>query len=186
MSATASPFGFVVNRHPSGQARAEVFTIAAAYATAISKGQPVILVTGGGIEAAAVNQDLLGIFHGVEYTDSVGRRIKRTDWPAGGVTGATDIQAYVYTDPDIEYLVQASGPVAATAIGDQADVINPTAASRGRSTCGLDATLKGATLQGQFRITGFGLQVDNAPGDAYTNVHVKIARHVFAAAKVAI
>lgn len=187
MSATASPFGFQVNRHPSGTARAENFTIAAAYATAIYKGQPVKLVTGGGIEAAAVNEDLLGIFHGVEYTDAGGRRIKVPSWPAGGVAGATDIRAMVYTDPDIEYLVQASGPVAATAVGDQADVVNPTANNgRGMSTCGLDATLKGATFQGQFRIVGFGLQVDNAPGDAYTNVHVKIARHVFAAAKVAI
>lgn len=187
MSATASPFGFKVNRHPSGIARAEIFTIAAAYATAIYKGQPVKLVTGGGVEAAAVNEDLVGIFDGVEYTDAVGRRIKRPDWPAGGVTGATDIQAFVYTDPAIEYLVQASGSVAQTAVGDQADVVNPTANNgRGYSTCGMDATLKGNAAQGQFRITGFGLQTDNAVGDAYTNVTVKIARHVFVTNKLGV
>lgn len=187
MSATNNPFGFQVNRHPSGIARAENFAIAAAYATAIYKGQPVKLVTGGGVEAAAVNEDLIGIFAGVEYTTADGKRIKVNSWPAGGVTGATDVRALVYTDPDIEYLVQASGSVAVSAIGDQADLINPTANNgRGQSTCGLDATLKGAAAQGQFRITGIGLQVDNAAGDAFTNVHVKIARHLFASNKLGV
>lgn len=187
MSATASPFGFQVNRHPSGIARAEIFTIDPAYTTAIYKGQPVTLTTAGVINAAAVNQDLLGVFAGVEYTDAGGRRIKRNDWPATGITGATNVQAYVFSDPDIEYLVQASGPVAQTALGDQADLINPgNNNTRGQSTSGLDATLKGAAASGQFRITGFGLQIDNAAGDAFTNVTVRIARHIFATAKNAI
>lgn len=187
MSAANNPFGFQVNRHPSGIARAENFTIAAAYATAIYKGQPVKLVTAGGIEAAAVNEDLLGVFAGVEYNDAGGRRIKVNAWPAGGVAGATEIRALVYTDPDIEYMVQASGPVAVAGIGDTSDLINPSANNgRGLSTSGLDATLKGNAVQGQFRITGFGLQIDNAPGDAFTVVHVKIARHTFVAAKLGI
>lgn len=187
MSATSTPFGFKVNRHPSGMARAELFTIAAAYATAIYKGQPVKLVTAGGIEAAAVNEDLIGVFEGVEYRDAQGRMVKRNDWPTGGVAGATEIRAYVYSDPDIEFLVQASGSVAQAGVGDTSDLINPTANNgRGLSTCGLDATLKGAAAQGQFRITGFGLQIDNAAGDAFTNVTVKIARHTFVTAKLGI
>lgn len=187
MPSAANAFGFQVNRHPSGMARAENFTIAAGYATAIYKGQPVKLVTAGGIEAAAVNEDLLGIFAGVEYTDAGGRRIKVNSWPTGGVAGATDIRASVYTDPDIEYLVQASGSVPQAGVGDTADLINPSSNNgRGLSTCGLDATLKGSAVQGQFRITGFGLQIDNAPGDAFTNVHVKIARHTMVAAKLGI
>ena len=96
--------------------------------------------------------------------------------------------AYVYDDPSNVYEVQADGSVAQAAIGDQADVSNVSAASTliGRSQCTLSATLAGVGVQAQFRIVGFGQQVDNAPGDAFTIVQVQLARSQYVANKVAI
>jgi len=186
MSATSAPYGFVPVRHPLGNDNPTPYPIAAAYATQINKGMPVILNTNGTITAGTTAADLLGIFMGVEYTDSTGRRVVSNFWPTGGVSGATNIVAWVSDTPGTVYSVMASGPVALTAVGDQSDVINPTNQVAGFSTCGLNATLAGATVQGQFRIVDLDRSVDNDWGDAFTKVLVTLARHQFIANKVAI
>lgn len=187
MSAASAPYGFIpVRRRDGGQVNAAPYKIAAAYATAIHKNQVVKLVTAGGVEAAAVNEDVLGVLVGVEYTDSVGRRVVDTKWPSGGVASATDITAWVVDDPDTLYSVQADGAVAETARGDQADLTNAGNNANGMSTSTLNSTLKGAGIQGQFRIEDLDRYVDNAWGDAFTRVLVSIARHQFVANKVAI
>jgi hypothetical protein len=183
MSATNVPFGFVPARNDGDTPRA--FPIAAAYATPIYKNQPVTLLTDGTITASAVATDILGIFCGVEYIDFNGRPQVSNFWP-GAQAGATDIRAYVLDDFEQEYLVQANGPVAAAAIGDQADLVNPTANGLGLSQSGLNATLVGVGIQGQFRIVGIERAVDNAAGDAFTRVLVRISRHQYMANKVAI
>lgn len=187
MSTTSAPFGFMpVRRLDGGQVHANPYKIAAAYATDITKNQPVKLVTAGTIEAAAVAEDILGVLVGVEYTDSIGRRVVDTKWPTGGVASATDIVAWVIDDPQTVFAVQADGSVAETARGDQADVENEGESANGLSTMTLDATLKGAAVQGQFRILDLERRVDNAWGDTYTRVLVTIARHQFVSNKVAI
>jgi hypothetical protein len=186
MSATSAPFGFIPTVNQKGLSAARPYKIAAAYATAIYKYQPVKLVTAGTIEAGAAAEDLLGTLAGVEYTDAEGRRVVNTKWPTGGVSGATDIVAWVWDDPENEFVVQANGSVAQAAIGDQADVVNATDNGNGMSQAMLNATLAGAGLQGQFRIVDFEKSVDNAPGDAFTKVIVKIARHQYVGNKVAI
>lgn len=186
MSDVSAPFGFVPQRHPTGNVRAEIFSIANNYATAINKYQPVIMNTNGTITAGAAASDLFGVFSGVEYVDASGKPVVSHFWPAGGVPGATDIRAYVWTDPNIEYLVQATGPVAQTAILDQTDVANIGNAANGYSQSGVSHTLAGAAAQGQFRVIGFDRSVDNVIGDAFTKVIVKIARHQSIANKVAV
>lgn len=187
MSATAAPFGFQpVRRLDGGQVHANPYKIAAAYASQIAKNQPVKLVTGGTIEAAAVNEDLIGVLVGVEYTDSIGRRVVDTKWPTGGVASATDITAWVIDDPQTLYRVEASGSVAETARGDQADLDDAGNSANGLSTMTLDPTLKGAGFQGQFRIHDLERAVDNEWGDAFTRVLVTVARHQFVSNKVAI
>jgi hypothetical protein len=185
MSAASAPFGFVPTI-TDDDAHARDYPIAAAYATAIYKGMPVILNTDGTINAGTAAADLLGVFMGVEYVDGTGRPTVSNFWPTGGVSGATNVKAYVVDDPDQEFLVQADGSVAATAIGDQADVSNVGANGLGMSQATLSATLKGAGIQGQFRIMAFERSPFNAAGDAFTNVRVRIARHQYLAAKVAI
>ncbi len=197
MSATAAPFGFVAVKHPSGQTRAREYTIASGYAANIFQGDPVKLVTGGSIQLGTSdgtrtgtvdNVDLLGIFAGCIYTDATGKPNYSNYWPSGQV--ATDIKAMVYDDPDTVFMVQANGPVAATAIGDQADWIGFAApggsVATGRSDAALNSTLVGAAANGQFRVEEFLRTPDNAAGDAYTVVMVSIAEHVYRAEKAAV
>lgn len=189
MSTTLAPFGFRPAYHPTGLDRAKKYTIAGGYASVIYKGMPVVLNTDGTINQGAAAADLLGVFAGVEYVDSTGKPTVSNYWPAGQTILTNTVPvAWVYDDPGIVYEVQADGSIAQTAIGDQADVSNVTNGSTltGLSQATLSATLKGAGVQGQFRIVGFGQQVDNTPGDAYTIVQVQLARSQYIANKVAI
>lgn len=188
MSSVANPFGLRPLYHPTGLERAKAYRIDSAYTTAIFKYGAVILNTNGTIVVGTAAADLLGVLAGVEFTDGEGRRRHLPGWPSGGVPGATDIVAWVWDDPEIVFEIQANGSVAQAAIGDQADLVNPGSgtASTFLSTSAMSSTLAGAGVQAQLRIVEFGRQTDNAPGDAFTVVGVKIARNQFIANKVAI
>lgn len=191
MSATLAGFGLRPVYHPSGLDRASVYTIAAAYGTAIYKGSPVILNTNGTITIGTAAADFLGVFSGVEYVDATGKPTYSNFWPASqAVLSGTVPTAYVYDDPATVYEIQCDGSVAQTAIGDQADFTSGTvgngSTSTGLSAATMSATLAGAAAQAQLRIVGFGLAPDNAVGDAYTVVRVTNARHQYIANKVAI
>lgn len=188
MTNVAAPFGFRPVFHPTGFDRGILRYIAPAYGTTIYKGQPVALNTNGTIVAAAAASDILGILAGVEFIDATGKPNYQNFWPAGQtVATGTQPRAYVWEDPATVFEVQATGPIPLTAIGDQADAANIGTgnASMGLSTAALGA-LVGAGVQGQFRIYGFGLYEDNAPGDLFTIVQVQIARHQFVANKIAV
>ena len=188
MGTVANPSGFSLRRHPTGQSRAKAYTIDAAYATAIGFGDAVILNTNGTITVGAAASDLLGVFAGCEYIDPNGKPCASPNWP--GTAGCTNIVAWVYDDPENEYEVQASAAASGyvqAAIGDQADLVAGTVNAFGRSTQALNATLKGAGVQGQFRIIGFGPEgMYDASLNTIPTVRVKIARHQFVAVKTAI
>lgn len=188
MTATAAPFGFRPVFHPTGLDRGIKRTIAAAYGTNIFKGAPVILNTNGTIVIGTAAADILGIFNGVEYVDATGKPNYSPYWPAGQTLQAgSSPNAYVWEDPATVFEVQSTGSVAATAVGDQADVVNPGAGNTltGNSTAALGA-LVGAAAQGQFRVYGLGGGLDNTWGDLFTIVQVQMARQQFVANKVAI
>ena len=189
MTATAAPFGFRPVLHSTGLDRARRRTIAAAYGTALYKGMMVTLNTNGTIVAAAAAADFLGVFAGVEYTDASGKPTYSNFWPAAqAVMANTPIIAYVWEDFDTMFEVQANGSVAAAAVGDQADVVNVGAGGgiTGLSTSALNSTLVGAGAQGQWRIEEISGYPDNAAGDAFTIVRVKMARQQFTSNKVAV
>jgi len=189
MSLTASPFGFIARKHPTGQTRATAYTIASGYNTDIGYGDFVILNTNGTITVGTAAADTLGRFVGCEYIDSTGKPRESKMWPANTV--ATNIVAWVEDDPNNVYEVQVasggSGYVQA-AIGDQADLVaGSVSATTGMSSQALNATLKGAGVQGQFRIVGFGPDgVYDATLNPFPTVLVQNARHQFVAVKVAI
>lgn len=190
MALTASPFGFVLRKHPTGQSRANAYTISASYNTAIGYGDPVALNTDGTLNIGTAGSDIIGIFAGVHYKDVTGKPTYAKNWP-GAVTGATDIVAYVYDDSDNVYEVQvASGGTgyAQTAIGAQANfVIGTPNAATGQSTSTLNATLIAAASQGNFRIIGFGADgVYNATTNPFPTVLVQIATHQYVANKTAV
>ena len=190
MALTASPFGFLLRKHPSGQSRANAYTIAAAYNTPIGYGDAVILDTNGTLTIGTATNDLIGVFAGVQYKDATGKPQISKRWP-GAVAGATEIVAYVYDDPDNVYEVQVEAGGSAyvqTVIGTQSDLIAGTPnAVTGHSTMALDKDVEAAAAQGQFRIVGFG---SDGAYDATTNpfptVLVQIAQHQYVANKVAI
>lgn len=188
MSATSAPFGFRPVLHPSGIARPQALVsgVASGYGTNIFKGAPVIMNTNGTLTASAGNDDIVGVFWGVEYTLNL-RRIFSPYWPAGLVPDTQDpYVVYYWDDPTIVYEVEGTS-LAQTSIGDQADTTNPSAGSTllGQST-GILGALKGAGVQGQWRIIGLQNYPNNAWGDVQTIVRAQIARHQYVAVKVAI
>jgi hypothetical protein len=180
MASVSSPFGLRPAYHRGGGTiRPKERPIAAAYATAIYSGAPVTLNASGSLELAGSGNDdfILGIFTGVEYTEATGNRKVTNVWP-GAVSGATDIKAYVVEDPEVVYVVQANGSVAATAVGEQAQIVSPGTGSAvtGLSTAGLAQSTLGTTAR-QLQVVDIAPGPDNAAGDAFTNVHVIIAQH---------
>jgi hypothetical protein len=174
MSTVSAPFGFRAAYNPSGVIRPRKYTIATGYATAIYSGNPVMLEgTGGTITVSGVTGDILGIFVGCEYKDSTGKPTVSNFWPAS--TTATEIVAWVIDDYTTVFEVQNVGSVTQANIGEEAN----TSALSGSTSTGLATTTLAApngTTQSQFRIIGFGGQVDNAAGDTYTIVQVTIAQ----------
>jgi len=173
-------------------------TIASGYNTNIFANGPVqidsqtpsgnlIIVPAQGAAGAAAStkaQQIIGSFQGVEFTlTATGRRTVSNYWPAGTV--ATNIVAWFTRDPEMVYEIQANGPVAAANIGAQASITanntNSGNATTGFSSVGLDVTTANSLDQtgkfNQLSIVGFSQRADNAPGDAFTIVQVRIAAH---------
>lgn len=93
------------------------YSIASGYATALGLGDPVKLTTDGTIVRASNDtDDSIGVFMGVQYTDSQGD-IKITKyWPASTV--ATDITALVLDDPSATFSAVGEGPIPLVQRGD--------------------------------------------------------------------
>lgn len=174
MTATASPFGARAIFHPSGIIRTETFYPTVSTNAAIYKGDlvkwdgttGVIIVSGAGDAS-------IGVFDGCRYTDAQGKPTYSPYWP-GSTSGATNIEFYVITDILTEFEIQASIAVAATAIGDSANITYAAGSAVTGQSASYIAALTGAAAVGNFRIMGVGLQVDNAWGDAKTIVRVTI------------
>lgn len=191
MSATSAPFGMRPSFHPSGLDRATAYYggIESGYGTQILKGQPVKLDTATGyIVVAAAGDSILGIFDGVEYTDTTGARKYANKWAASQV--GTNNVAYIWVDPLIVYDIQCDGSLAQSSIGDMADFSNITAgsATTGLSACTISSTLVGAGNSANLQIVNLTPSVlpDNAWGDAYTIVQVRINESIFQAPNNAI
>ena len=195
MSSTSAPFGFRPSFHNSGQVRPKVYTIATGYAANIFMGDPVKLVDAGTIQLGTSDGartgtvdgiSLLGIFAGVEYTDSLGKPCVSNFWPTG--TAATNITAYVFDDPETLFDVQYANPgtpgtdTVQTAVGEECDWV-PTAAGGSTST-GLSSTSLTAIMatSGQFQITRFALFPNDSLTDAYVTATVRINEHQYKAA----
>jgi len=186
MPSTSAAFGLRPVFHPSGIIRPTAMTIESGYGSNILQFQPVYIGASGTIEAAAATEAaIVGTFMGVEFTDTDGRRRVSNKWTAA--TSATDIVAYVTTDPAIVYEIQANSSLVITDIGAQADFASVTAGSTttGLSAAMLDAAQKTTTGNEILRIVNLGTEIDNAWGDAYTIVQVQISEHQFVADKAA-
>jgi len=193
MSSTSAPFGFRPSYHNSGRITAKAYVITSGYAQNIFSGDPVKLTDDGVIQLGTSDGTrsgtvdgitLLGTFAGVQYDDSTGKPSLSPFWPAS--TSGTNIIAWVYDDPEIIFDVQydnpASGTTVQTAVGEECDW---SVASPGGSTqVGLSTTKLTAiqATSGQFQITGFSGNVEDALTDAYIVATVRINEHAYKAA----
>lgn len=213
MSTTYKPFGLKPVYHPSGLDRATAFVGTNTYITgttfsapfgiiagqAFYQYQPVAINASGQLviaEAAAANGRVYGVFDGVEFTDSQGRRSVAKWASYETLAASTQIVFWIWTDPVIVYEAQANGSVTTAKMGfqynfDTTSGYTPASGTSigvggaGFSTMGLAAASQASGAQGQVRVVGLGREVAyptgelNAWGDAKTIVQVQIANHQF-------
>lgn len=187
MSATAAPFGLRPVYHPSGNARASEYSIAAAYTTSIFKGDPVLLDTNGTITRSAAGNTLYGVFMGCEYVDSTGKPTYSNFWP--GASGCTEIKAWVITDAETVYEIQGVSALTQAAIGDECDISTYAAGSTSTGLSIVSAAtgaLAGAASSAQLRIVGVAPYPDNAITDTYPILRVTINESALRAATNAV
>ena len=196
MSTTYTPFGLKPVYHPSGIIRSLNYTGQYDTNATFYSGTVVSLNNSAGASTLGVasntptaNQRLAGVFGGVEYTDASGRRTV-SKWFGPALGTATDVILWIFMDDQITYEAQANGSIAFTQVGQE---FNLTANSSGTiigngglgtSTAAIDPTAVSAGAQGQVEVVGLGREIDNAWGDTYTIVQVKLANTKFDAANV--
>jgi hypothetical protein len=220
MSTTYQPFGLKPAYHPSGLDRATQFVGTNSFqaATDNSYNAPYGLTTGQafyqyqpvGINSsgqlvpaatAAATSRMFGVFDGVEFTDSQGRR-SVAKWASKlTLDASTQIIFWIFSDPSLVYEAQVNGSVATTAIGQEYNfdaTNNPTVGySIGNGGAGFSQTALAATsvalgAQGQVKVVGLGRETafpagqTNAWGDTYTIVQVQIANSQLVAPSISV
>ena len=188
MSAVNAPFGLrPINsgaQNHVGAVRTYDGAIASGYANAMYTNTPVTMVAGQIVPVTAVTDKVLGSFQGVDFTATTGGRVTSKYWPAGQVTLATGAPTRVYIAhaEDNVFEIQGNGVINEAQTGGQinftaADITPPVAGSviTGLSSARANVTPVATTVQGQMQILGQGYEPDNAFGDAFTIVRVKIA-----------
>tara|TARA_R100001129_G_scaffold177211_2_gene151917 strand:- start:374 stop:952 length:579 start_codon:yes stop_codon:yes gene_type:complete len=175
MASTAAPFGArpVNTMSASGSFTGKVqhIKIASGYATAIFNGDFVKLVSAGTVEKDTGTASLttIGIFMGCKYTDPTsGQLTFNQQYPAS--TAASDIMAYVLTDPDVVFLMQGDGTIAQTALGANFDVIQTAGStSIGNSKNAVDADSVATTNTFPLKIYDFYDGPESSIGDSFTD-----------------
>ncbi len=187
MSTVSAPFGLRPAFHfAGGQIHNDAATIASAYASNIFMGSPVGYIADGTIALAAAAGTLAtgaaGAFQGVEYTPTAtGRRTVGNMWPAS--TAASDIVAYLTTDPWIVYAIQANATLTRAAIGGCYDWSANTTAS-GDTTTGISSVMldvASAANPAGLQVVGLTVSALNDWGDAFPIVNVLLNEAQFKA-----
>ena len=220
MSTTYQPFGLKPAYHPSGLDRATQFvgtnsfqaatdnTYNAPYGLtsgqAFYQYQPVGINSSGQLVPAATlaaTSRMFGVFDGVEFTDSQGRRSVAKWASKTTLDASTQIIFWVFSDPALVYEAQVNGSVATSAIGLEYNfdaTNNPTVGysigngGAGFSQAALAATSVALGAQGQVKVVGLGREAafpagqTNAWADAYTIVQVQIANSQIVAPSISV
>jgi len=181
MSSVASPFGLKPAFHPSGIIRQQQSAIESGQPLDIFQFSPVRIddTTGFLVPAAAGSSNVLGVFAGVEFTGTDGRRRVGNFWEGGQV--GTEIVAYYVGDPLMVYEIQGDGPVLQANIGDMAEYTT----LAGNTTTGLSSIALDVSdldnVASTLRVVGVNPAADNVIGDAFTIAQVQISQHAFQA-----
>ena len=171
-----APQGAWPLRHLTGGViRSRSFTIASGYNTTIFSGDFVKLVADGSIEQAAAGERLLGVFAGCKYVNAQGEPKWSRIWPANEV--ATEIEAYVYADPNLTFSIQSAGSVVAADVGNLGDIV-VAAGDVKTGTSAMEISGTTGTAAAQLRVLG---KIDDPLNEYGTNVEleVQIYEHEF-------
>lgn len=184
MSATQSPYGMIpiarIGSAYNTQGLTPTYRIESGYNTIIRFGDVVRVDSDGFLvkETRGSTACPVGVFVGCEYTsnDGLNYRLWGQQYP-GGIS-QDDTYAYVVDDPDAVFEVQADGSVGQTALGANAGIVQtPTSNQFGKSRNALDASSVSTTASLPLRIVGFSSRPESRPGDAFTDVLVKMNQH---------
>lgn len=180
MSSTNQAQGLVPAWHPAGTIRQvqDVDAIASGYATALYTGTPVKYTTDGTLVAVGTGADVcIGVFAGCQYTSN-NKRFVSPYWPASQTYDAGSMLVNYTRDPGIVYEGQADGSVALSARWEGINLVDTSQGSTltGFSTQRLNHTTTGATAA-TFQVVGLAPYDDNAWGDSFTKLWVKIASY---------
>ena len=183
MSATSTPYGldpaFLVGGSPQGVLRA--ITLTANVATGFFSGDLVNVGAGVATPVTATptttrnSNSPTGIFVFCSYFDSNKQFQNAQFFPANGHTsfsGNGPITLYINDNPDVQFKIQASGPVAYTDIGKNAALTNFSAGSTvtGNSKVQLSHSSIATTNTLGVKIIDIAPLIGNAAGDAFTDV----------------
>jgi hypothetical protein len=184
MSAALFPYGLKPVFHPTGLDRATLYTGPVSLTNNIYQYSPVTVdaTNGLSVKVSGAVTNIYGVADGFEYTDASGRRAV-SKWVGSALGTLTNVYAWVWTDPETVYEAQANGAVVSTSIGREFNILNAQSGQiignggLGQSTAVIDSTGPVASgTQGDVLVIGLGRAPDNAWGDSYTQVQVKIAR----------
>lgn len=174
MPSVSGPYGMMPTRRIQGGDPGDMYTlqggIASAYGATIGIGDPIRLVTTGTFQKVAAGETIDAVFGGVEYTDAAGHRHVSPIWTTGTV--ATDILVKGWLVPGLAFKIQSSATLAATAVGDCADIIVGAPNSRSGQSTSQIGTLVGAGNSAQLKIINLIQTPNNAWGDTYVDVEV--------------
>lgn len=178
MANTNGPFGLRPSRSASGgEPRTTQYTITAASAAAIYLGDPVGFSSGTVVIGTDAGTAHLGVFAGCQYVNASGDIIFSKRWPAD--TGASEVKALVWDDPNQLFTIQSDGTTATTvaSIGVAYD-LDVTA---GTASIGVSKTVlqPGATSGAAYKVLGLIDKPDNAWG-IYSEVEVIAVKHALA------
>ena len=120
MPNTNAPFGFIPYR---GNGAAPTYELATRYiksdnTTKIFQGDPVIPLNTGYITqmSAGGNVRCEGIFSGCKYLSTSQKRVVWSNyWP--GADASSDVEAYLYSNPQMQFEVQSGDPTGTSAVG---------------------------------------------------------------------
>lgn len=147
MANTNSPFGFKSFGHQDGSAPTmglQRYFINSSDANLYFTGDPVALSSAvAGVlspyNGSSVGPRLVGVFAGCEfYSPTVARQVWSPFFP-GSVSSSSPVTAYVISDPEMQFLVQASSAgITATSVGLNVNVLT-SLSSLGNQSTGISA-----------------------------------------------
>lgn len=179
MANANAPNGLMPVRHSSGgQIRYTKYPIASGTAANIFNGDPVKLTSSGVVTvAAAGDTNIVGVCKGVFYTDPTTKKPRFAPYfPTG--TAASDAYALVIDDPNVIFSIQCSGTLAATAVGENADLDMGTSGSTTSGLSGAQISATTGTGTANLRIVGIEENPNNSYG-ANVRVLVQINEHAY-------